>query len=152
MKTLIVTAAAVVLSASLLSRPAFAGDQNFTLVGTLACTTDSPAAGRADAKLSCHFRAASGRDGNYTGYIARIGPADVPEGKRVLIWSVLAQNESDIADMAGLYRGATGGIRSGVLIGGRSGTIRLEPVTAASQVGEHPVATVLELRLEATKV
>jgi hypothetical protein len=150
---LITRIAAAALSASLMSEPVLGGIRlaNVSVAGTLTCTTDPATSGRADAKLSCHLKASSGRDGNYTGYIARIGPADVPEGRRVLIWTVLTQNASDIPDMAGLYKGETGGVPSGVLVGGRSGTVRLEPVTTASQVGKRSVPTILELRLEAIK-
>lgn len=122
------------------------------VAGTLTCTTDPSVEGRADARLSCQFKAISGREGNYTGLIARLGPSDVPEGKRVLVWTVLTRIGDEAGALAGVYHGDSGGSPPGVLVGGRNGDIRLEPASAASQVGDRPVPTVLELRLEATKV
>jgi hypothetical protein len=51
----------------------------------------------------------------------------------------------------GTYNGKTGGTPPGVLFGGKGNSIRLEPVSAASQIGDRPVPTVLELRLEPAK-
>jgi hypothetical protein len=144
--------AAVFLLPGVGSAQAQAPSGNLVVAGTLTCTADPSAEGRADARLSCHFKANSGRDGTFTGSIARIGPADVPEGKRVLVWTVLAHNGDHASALDGIYRGESGGSPPGVLVGGGSGDIRLEPVSAASQVGIRPVPTVLELRLEATKV
>ena len=124
---------------------------SLVVAGTLTCTTDPSVEGRADARLSCHFKANSGRDGNYTGSLARVGSADVPGGKRVLVWTVLARDDNHASALDGVYRGETGGSPPGVLTGGKTGAIRLEPASAASQLGDRPVPTVLELRLEATK-
>jgi hypothetical protein len=118
--------------------------------GTLTCTTsDAPQSAVADAELSCRFHALSGQDGNFTGYIARKGGADLPPGKRVLMWSVLAPStDVALASLAGDYGGETGGQPSGRLIGGQGNLIVLRPVTITSQIGDTPVPTVLELRLE----
>jgi hypothetical protein len=152
MRLIGIVAVAMLASAGATDLRAQPQSGSLVVAGTLTCTTDPSAEGRADARLSCHFKANSGRDGNYTGFIARIGPADVPEGKRVLVWTVLAQNVDHASALDGIYRGETGGTPPGVLIGGKTGAIRLEPVSAASQVGDRPVPTVLELRLEPTKV
>ena len=148
----LIIAIAIVLSAGTANLSAQAQPASLAVAGTLTCTTDPSIEGRGDARLSCHFKANSGRDGNYTGLIARIGPADVPGGKRVLVWTVLAQNIDHASALDGVYRGETGGTPPGVLIGGKTGAIRLEPVSAASQIGDRRVPTVLELRLEPTKV
>jgi Protein of unknown function (DUF992) len=124
-----------------------------TRLGTLTCTTgDAPQRPAADAKLSCNFEASSGASGNFTGFIARKGRADLPAGKRVLIWSVLAPRaDIGIRDLAGEYRGTTGGRTAGRLVGGSNRSIVLQPVTSTSQVGDQPVPTVLRLRLEPTR-
>lgn len=118
--------------------------------GTLTCTTSETAPeATADAKLSCRFQAVSGRDGGFTGTIARKGPADLPPGKRVLVWSVLAAKpDVELRALAGKYVGETGGQTAGRLKGGEGNSIVLEPVTITSQVGDTPVPSVLELRLE----
>jgi hypothetical protein len=122
-------------------------------VGTLTCTTDElPPESVADAALSCSFRAPSGEDGNFTGYIARRGMADLPPGKRVLVWSVLAPSKTiALPALAGTYAGETGGETAGRLIGGESKDIVLQPSTAESQIGDTRVPTVLQLRLEPLK-
>jgi hypothetical protein len=124
-----------------------------TQIGSLACTTsDAPPQAAADAELSCRFHAFYGEDGSFNGFIARRGAADVPQGRRVLVWSVLAQNP-DIAPnvLSGTYTGVTGGNPAGRLVGGESNAVVLEPVTLSSQIGDAAVPTVLQLRLEPTK-
>ncbi len=143
------TFAAIAAAVSLQAQHVHA--KGFAVVGTLTCTTSRPAEGRADAKLSCNFRTKSGNDRAYTGSIARVGAGDIPEGKRVLLWTVLERSGHSVA-IDGLYRGETGGTPSGVLVGGKEGSIRLVPVSATSQVGGTPTPTILELRLAATKV
>jgi hypothetical protein len=76
----------------------------------------------------------------------------LPAGKRVLVWTVLARGEAAAGALEGTYQGKTGGTPPGVLLGGKDGSLRLEPVSSASQIGDHRTPTVLELRLEATKV
>lgn len=124
-----------------------------TTVGTLTCTTSETAPqATADAKLSCRFQSLSaGRDGGFDGYIARKGEADLPPGKRVLVWTVLAPNpDVELRALAGKYVGETGGQTSGRLKGGE-GSIVLEPFTITSQVGDKAVPSVLELRLNPVK-
>lgn len=123
--------------------------RTFTTLGTLTCTTSEPSAPtHRDANLSCHFRASSG---NYTGHITRRGPADLPPGKRVLIWTVLAQGAASARDLSGSFQGETGGAPT-ALIGGLNNSIRLEPVTTTSQIGDETKATVLTLTLAPRKV
>jgi hypothetical protein len=127
--------------------------QPLTNLGTLTCTTSEPSAPtHRDANLSCHFRAHSGRDGNYTGHITRRGPADLPPGKRVLIWLVLGQGTAEARDLSGSFHGETGGTPTSELIGGENNSIHLEPVTTRSQIGDQPTATVLSLTLAPTRV
>jgi hypothetical protein len=125
---------------------------SLTAVGTLTCTTrEAPKRSRADVNLSCEFQGLSGGEGNFTGYITRKGPATLPSGKRVLMWAVLAPNlDVEVRMLQGKYRGSTGGKHAGRLVGG-NGAIVLRPVTITSQVGDTPVASVLELRLKPVK-
>jgi hypothetical protein len=123
-------------------------------VGTLTCTTsDAAPQVAADAKLSCRFHnVKGGRGGGFTGTIARKGEADLPPGKRVLVWSVLAaKSDLELSALAGKYVGETGGQVTGRLRGGENNTIILQPVTVTSQVGDEPVPSILELRLDPVK-
>jgi hypothetical protein len=129
------------------------GEVTLANAGTLTCTTgESPLQASVDAELSCIFRARSGMEGNFTGYIARRGEADLPPGKRVLVWAVLAPDADIRAEaLVGTYAGQTGGQRVDRLVGGERRDIVLEPATATSQIGDMPAPTALELRLEPLK-
>lgn len=143
----------VVIGTLCLSGASADAQQSFMPLGTLTCTTSAPSAStHRDARLSCHFRANSGGDGNYTGHITRQGAADIPPGKRVLIWTVLAQDVASARDLSGAFKGETGGTPTSALIGGQNNSIRLEPVTTTSQIGDQPKATVLSLTLAPRKV
>jgi Protein of unknown function (DUF992) len=123
-------------------------------VGTLTCTTsDTAPQPTADAKLSCRFNSlATGREGGFEGYIARKGQADLPPGKRVLVWAVFASKPGvELSALAGKYVGDTGGQTAGRLKGGESNNIVLQPFTITSQVGDRAVSSVLELRLDPVK-
>jgi hypothetical protein len=126
---------------------------SLSAVGTLTCTTsDAPRRTRADVNLSCEFQGLAGGEGNFTGHITRKGPAKLPSGKRVLMWAVLAPHlDVEARMLEGKYRGLTGGQHAGRLVGGGNGSIVLRPVTITSQVGDKPVASVLELRLKPVK-
>jgi hypothetical protein len=133
------------------AQPQTAG--SLATVGTLTCTTDElPPESVADAELSCSFKAPSGEDGNFTGYIARRGMADLPPGKRVLVWTVMAPSDKvGLPALAGTYAGETGGEPAGRLVGGEKKDIVLQPTTGESQIGDARVPTVLQLRLEAVQ-
>jgi hypothetical protein len=122
-----------------------------TNIGTLTCTTETTPGSEVDASLSCQFHALSGRDAQFRGWIVRKGPAALPAGKRVLVWTAFARRaDAKAADLAGTFEGLTGGASSRrvKLKGGRGGAILLVPVTTTSQLGERPVPSVLKLRLE----
>jgi hypothetical protein len=128
-----------------------AEEKRQTVIGTLTCiTAETPAQARADARLSCNFKSINGSTSDYNGYIARFGPPDLPPGKRVLVWTVLGTKPIELGALTGTYYGETGGRPAGILKG--DNVVRLEPVTNVSQIGQDPIPTVLELRLEATKV
>lgn len=130
---------------------ALAQQKSLTNLGTLSCTTGDTARGsKADATLSCSFRGTSGMEGDFAGRIVRKGPADLPGGKRVLVWSVFsAKADTKLKDIEGRYTGITGGGRAYALIGGADRAIRLQPLTAAAPDG--PAPSLLELRFVPTK-
>jgi hypothetical protein len=134
---------------AVVNAPALA--QQMTNLGTLSCTTGDTALGsKADATLSCSFRGTSGLEGDFTGRIVRRGPADLPGGKRVLVWSVLsAKADTQVKDIEGRYTGITGGGGAYALVGGAGRAIRLQPLTTAAPDG--PAPSQLELRFKPTK-
>ena len=130
---------------------ALAQQKSLTNLGTLSCTTGDTARGsKADATLSCSFRGTSGLEGDFAGRIVRKGPADLPGGKRVLVWSVLsAKADTQVKDIEGEYTGVTGGGGAHALVGGADRAIQLQPLTAAAPDG--PAPSLLELRFVPTK-
>jgi hypothetical protein len=130
-----------------------AQERRWSNLGTLTCTLSGTASKpRVDAELSCNFKGLSGSEGSFTGTLARHGRADLPTGKRVLVWSVLSLTpDANLVVIAGRYRGITGGGRSHTLVGGKDDLVRLQPVTTPSRAGEEPAISVLELRLKATR-
>jgi hypothetical protein len=141
------TAAGLVLA---VCTTASAQEQSMANAGTLTCTTSAvPAKEARDIELSCNFQANSGRSTDYVGYVTRAGAADFPEGKRVIVWTVLSR-DAEMQTIDGTYRGETGGKPTTPLVG-KEGSILLQPVTTTSQIGAEPAPTVLSLRLVATK-
>ena len=147
------TSTCFALAALLATGFAASAQERTTNLGTLTCTTgEAPPQGSTDAILSCSFKGQAGLEGDFTGRIARAGSADMPAGKRVLVWSVLSeQPKVDLAGIEGEYRGVTGGAQTGLLVGGAGGSIRLEPMTATTQPGDPPAFSLLELRLKPTR-
>ena len=143
-------AAAVVVTFGGMSVQVQSASGGLATAGTLTCTTTDPANPSAvDAKLSCRFQATSGAEGSFTGHMARKGLADLPPGRRVLVWTVLAgKTDVEPRALAGRYSGETGGQTAGRLKGGQGNSIVLQPVTVTSQVGDNPAPSALELRLE----
>src|SRR5687768_8243428 len=67
--------AAIVLATGIAAAQA-QSDLTLANAGTLTCTAkDTPKESKADAELSCAFKAPSGEDSNFTGFIARSGNA-----------------------------------------------------------------------------
>ena len=121
--------------------------------GTLTCTTSEATENVvADVRLSCAFEGNSGLTGSFTGYVDRKGFADVPSGKRVLIWKVSAkEGEFSLNDIAGTYEGMTGAQVAGTLNKVGKIEIVLEPPGETNQLGAVPSPTILHLRLEPTR-
>ncbi len=143
-------ASAVAIAAANVSA-ALAQQERLTNLGTLNCTTGDTARGsKVDATLSCSFRGTGGLEGDFTGRILRQGSADLPGGKRVLVWSVLsAKADAKLNDIEGEYTGITGGSGAHTLVGGADRAIQLQPLTATAPDG--PAPSVLELRFKPTK-
>lgn len=80
--------------------------------------------------------------------IARDPRSDIPEGKHVLVWSVLAPSrEVELKQLAGRYVGRSGGTGTAELINEQS-SIVLQSVTSAAQLGAEPAITVLSLHID----
>lgn len=141
------------LAALAIALPAASAQPRTTNLGTLTCTTGETAPqAAADATLSCSFKGLAGLEGDFTGRIRRIGPADIPSGKRVLVWTVLSERPKvDLAGIEGEYRGLTGGVHAGVLVGGIDGAIRLQPMTSTAPQDGLPAPALLELKLKPTR-
>ena len=144
-------ALASVLAMACASASTSAQQKSLTNLGTLSCTTGEAARGsKADAALSCSFRGSSGLEGDFTGRILRQGSADLPGGKRVLVWSVLSEKaDAKLSDIEGEYTGVTGGAEAHALVGGADRAIQLQPLTATAPDG--PAPSLLELRFKPTK-
>ncbi len=121
-------------------------------IGTLTCTSmPSKARATADAVLSCSFKGTSGLQFQYSGTLLRRGSAIATAGKRVYIWSVLAQREiSSGAALVGRYVGQTGGRSAGLHSQKRDTPVILNPART-SQLGENSSISVLELNLKAVR-
>lgn len=146
MRTFIVILSALLGGTGAQSQPA---PSTVAHAGTLTCTMQATGDRRAtEAPISCVFQALFGRDGNFEGMIARDPGSDIPEGKRVLVWSVLAPSrEVELKQLAGRYVGRSGGTGPAQLVNEQS-SIVLESVTSAAQLGAEPAITVLSLHID----
>lgn len=101
-----------------------------------------------EAEVSCNFQATVGAGGTLEGTIERDPKSDIPPGKRVIVWSVLAPTmEINLKSLAGKYVGTSGGGGATALFNQES-SIVLEPQTSSAQLGAEAVITVLSLRLD----
>lgn len=128
-------------------------------IGTLTCTTSEVQADTAaDRELSCALKptAVDGAAADLKGYIARHDIADFPPGKSVWVWAVSqadpAAGAFDAVNMAGSYKGVTGGTTEGQQIGGRDGDVVLTPVTATTPAEAQAAPTALTLILAPARV
>ena len=118
--------------------------------GTLTCTSmPSEARAAAETVLNCSFAGASGTQFQYTGALLQKGKATAPAGKRVFVWSVLAETEvSSGTVLAGRYVGKTGEDSSGILFQRANASVVLKPPARTSQLGENSAISVLEISLD----
>ncbi len=118
-------------------------------VGVLTCTS-----GGTEAQvqtMTCGFKPTAGGEGTYVGTIG--GSARQPEGKRVLVWSVLASANAKVSPNILSQRTSQvtkGDGKSGALIGETDPSIILLPETSAGEEGN--TITQLELKLLSTPV
>ena len=122
-----------------------------TNAGTLTCTVaDVSNKPSAVVELSCNFKAQTGAASDYTGS-ANTKSGGLPTGKHVFVWSVVAVDAGKPPVLEGAFAAEVGRQGPAVLIGGRDGTIRLEPVTGKEQQASPSEFTTLYLRLASTK-
>lgn len=127
--------------------------------GTLTCVVSPVTKGPfgVERELSCNFDRTLGANAKFKGIVKRLGGKTAGTGKIVLVWSVLAPS-TDVAleKLAGRYVGTLGATPAGKaraegLVGGENRAIRLQPLTAAPNVGANSAVSVLELELSAMK-
>lgn len=131
----------------LASQPAAAqsGKETSIPAGTLSCMMSAEPHGSEEAAVACSFKALSGRSSEFSGTLVRTS-AELPRGKRVLLWSVLAATDAvEPSELTGRYVGRTGGDNTGRLLN-ESARIILVPPAATSGVGGEADVTVLTLR------
>jgi Protein of unknown function (DUF992) len=123
--------------------------QEHSNIGVLTCTSGGTE-GKAQT-MTCGFKPTAGGEGRYAGTIG--GSAPQPEGKRVLVWSVLAPANAKVSPnrLSQRFSGGTkGDAKSGALVGEADPSIVLLPETSAGEEGN--TITQLELKLLATPV
>ena len=126
--------------------------QSFGNIGTLTCTADASEPTGVFALL-CQYSTLSGVDGSFEGEMTMEGSAALltKPGRRVLVWSVLSYAKVDLAALDGSYRSESPGKSEAGLIGGRDGSIRLEPINGGPQPETSLAPKSLSIKLAATK-
>ena len=123
--------------------------QEHSNIGVLTCTSGGTEA--QPQTMTCGFKPTAGGEGRYAGTIG--GSAPQPEGKRVLVWSVLAPASAKVSPILLSQRfsqGTRGDGKSGALFGEADPSIVLLPETSAGEEGN--TITQLDLKLLATPV
>jgi hypothetical protein len=129
-----------------------------TSIGTLTCTLSAdPIERKAGAEelrdMSCLFKpTGDGAEIAYTGTIVKAGPASLPGGKIVLIWSVIGPKgpDADHTALAQRFVGQTGPADqtgAGVLIGQTDRSYGLNAITNAT-ASPRLAVTVVDLKLK----
>ena len=143
--------------------PALAQEQKAPIAnaGTLTCLVSPEDAASKSQKLSCTLERASGPSAQFSGVVKSFGAAAPEGGKIVLAWSVLApKSDIEAADLSGRYVGAVDGgskiegearPKSGGLVGGANGSIRLVPLKVGPSIGTNVAASILDLELSTMK-
>jgi hypothetical protein len=114
-------------------------------VGVLTCTSGGTE-GKAQT-MTCGFKSTGGGEGRYGATIG--GSAPQPEGKRVLVWSVLAPANAKVSPTVLSQRFSRDG-KLGALIGEGDPSIVLLPETGAG--GDDNSIIQLELKLVSTPI
>jgi hypothetical protein len=124
------------------------GQQPIINSGTLTCTVSDVPGSNGTIELACNFKPQAGVAGDYIG-TAETKSAGLPPAKHVLMWTVVATDAGNALMLDGTFS-AEAGRQGPALIGGRSGAIRLEPITKQELAGPADI-TMLTLKLAATK-
>jgi hypothetical protein len=135
----------ITLSSSSASQP-FA-----TNSGTLTCTVaDVPSKASSIVDLSCNYKSIKGAEADYVGS-AGTKTGGFPPAKFVFVWNVVVLDAGKAPLLEGTFTAESGREGAPVLIGGKDGSTRLEPLTEKGQVPGAAEITNLTLELAATK-
>jgi hypothetical protein len=126
------------------------GQQPMIKSGALTCTvSDVPGSSNGSIELACDFKSQAGASGDYVGS-ADTKSSGLPPAKHVFLWSVVTTDAGKALSLEGTFTAEAGRQGPAVLIGGRNGSVRLEPVTNKELAGPADI-TMLTLKLAATK-
>jgi hypothetical protein len=151
------------LTAIMTAAPAVAQGQKAPIAnaGTLTCLVAPEDAASKQQNLSCTLERNVGPPAQFSGTVKTFGTAAPKDGKIVLIWSVLApKSDIEVADLSGRYVGAVEGgaqsrdrtqPKSGGLVGGANGAIRLVPLKAGPSDATNIAGSILDLELSTMK-
>ena len=124
-------------------------------IGTLTCTTeDAPTAPSAATRLmSCSFEPSS--KAAKLSFAGNILGGQLPPGRQVVVWTVLADGKAASAEtLEGRYASTpedkVEGV-GGLLVGGSTGKIALQPLTQSPRVEDQAVKTIVTLELKPVK-
>jgi hypothetical protein len=139
------TFGSITLSTSGVSQP------SATNSGTLTCAVaDVPSKASSIVNLSCNYKSVSGAEADYVGS-AGTKTGGFPPAKFVFVWNVIAIDAGKAPLLEGTFSAESGREGAAVLIGGKDGSTRLEPLTEKGQVPSPAEIKNLTLELSATK-
>ena len=130
---------------SIVAQPAAANS------GTLTCTVaDVPSKANSIVDVSCNYKSVSGTEADYVGS-AGTKTGGFPPAKFVFVWTVVAIDAGKAPLLEGTFTTESGREGAVVLVGGKDGSTRLEPLTGKDQEPGPAENTNLTLELAATK-
>lgn len=124
-------------------------------IGTLTCTTeDAPTSPSAATRLmSCSFEPSN--KATTLSFTGNILGGQLPSGRQVVVWTVLADSKAATAEfLEGRYASTPDDKVEGVgglLVGGSTGKIALQPLTQSPKVEDEAVKTIVTLELAPVK-
>lgn len=125
-------------------------------VGTLTCTVDEPARTETSVGLACTYKPADGVEARFSGTISASEGTDKLSG-RVFVWLVYGPPPLDPADLEGQFvrtnppAASIDPALANALVGGRGGSVALQPPAGDEQIPDNPALTILELDLKAVQ-
>jgi len=135
----------ITLSTSSVSQP------SATNSGTLTCTVvDVPSKANSIVDLSCNYKSVKGAEADYVGS-AGTKTGGFPPAKFVFVWNVVVVDSGKAPLLDGTFTAESSREGAPVLIGGKDGSTRLEPLADKGQVPGPAEITNLALELTATK-